>query len=105
MLELAKGRVLQLQKNGFAQASVYDPKGVNGTSVITVLAHGDHLDWYDLPANPHVPWGVKLWKKVVRPLGALAIFGAVIGAFGHYMNHGRKGVRGADTHDANLPDA
>jgi formate dehydrogenase beta subunit len=105
MLELAKGRVLQLQKNGFAQAAVYDPQGVHGTSVITVLAHGDHPEYYDLPADPHVPWGVKLWKKFVRPLGAIAIFGAVIGAFGHYMNHGRKGVKGADAHDANLPDA
>jgi formate dehydrogenase iron-sulfur subunit len=105
MLELAKGRVKQLQGNGFKQAAVYDPQGVNGTSVITVLAHGDHPDWYDLPADPHVPWGVKLWKKVVRPLGAIAIFGAVVGAFGHYMNHGRKGVKGADAHDANLPDA
>jgi formate dehydrogenase beta subunit len=105
MLELAKGRVLQLQKNGFAKAAVYDPRGVNGTSVITVLAHGDQPGLYGLPADPHVPWGVKFWKKIVRPLGAIAIFGAVIGAFGHYMNHGRKGVKGADAHDANLPDA
>ena len=105
MLELARGRVQQLQKNGFAQAAVYDPKGVNGTSVITVLAHGDQPGLYGLPADPHVPWGVKVWKKVVRPLGVLAIFGAVVGAFGHYMNHGRKGVKGADAHDANLPDA
>ena len=105
MLELARGRVQQLQKNGFAQAAVYDPKGVNGTSVITVLAYGNQPGLYGLPADPHVPWGVKLWKKVVRPLGVLAIFGAVVGAFGHYMNHGRKGVKGADAHDANLPDA
>jgi len=105
MLELAKGRVQQLKGNGFAQAAVYDPQGVNGTSVITVLAHGDHPEYYGLPVDPHVPWGVKFWKKIVRPLGAIAIFGAVIGAFGHYMNHGRKGVRGVDDHDANLPDA
>lgn len=105
MLELAKGRVQQLKGNGFAQAAVYDPQGVHGTSVITVLAHGDHPEYYDLPVDPHVPWGVKLWKTIVRPLGAIAIFGAVIGAFGHYMNHGRKGVKGADAHDANLPDA
>jgi formate dehydrogenase beta subunit len=105
MVALGNARVAQLKANGFTNAALYDPKGVNGTSVVTVLAHGDRPEWYDLPADPHVPWGVKLWKKVVRPLGAIAIFGAVIGAFGHYMNHGRKGVKGADAHDANLPDA
>jgi formate dehydrogenase iron-sulfur subunit len=105
MLMLAKGRLKQLKDNGFAQASVYDPQGVGGTSVVTVLAHGDHPEWYNLPADPHVPVLVRLWKNVLRPIGALAIFGAVVGAFGHYMNHGRKGVRGADTHDANLPEA
>jgi formate dehydrogenase iron-sulfur subunit len=105
MVAMGNARVAQLQANGFAQAALYNPDGVGGTSVVTVLAHGDHPDWYGLPANPHVPWGVKFWKKIVRPLGAIAIFGAVIGAFGHYMNHGRKGVRGAATDDGNLPEA
>ena len=91
MLVLAKGRVTQLKANGFPNASVYDPPGVGGTGVITVLAHGDHPDWYDLPADPHVPWGVKLWKKVIRPLGLLGIFGAVVGAFGHHLWRGSKG--------------
>jgi formate dehydrogenase iron-sulfur subunit len=106
MLELAKGRVHQLQGLGFAQASVYDPKGVNGTSVVTVLAHGDHPEWYDLPADPHVPWGVKLWKKVLRPLGVLAVFGAVAGAFAHYTKYGPKVVKGSTSDaDTNAPQA
>ena len=105
MLLLAKGRLTQLKGNGFAQAALYDPQGVGGTGVITVLAHGDHPEWYGLPADPHVPLLVKLWKKVLRPIGGIAILGAVVGAFGHYMNHGRKGVKGADAHDANLPEA
>jgi formate dehydrogenase iron-sulfur subunit len=105
MVALGQARVAQLKSTGFAQAALYDPQGVGGTSVVTVLAHGDHPEWYNLPADPHVPLLVRLWKKVLRPVGALAIFGAVVGAFGHYMNHGRKGVRGADTHDANLPEA
>ena len=70
-----------------------------------MLAHGEHPEWYDLPRDPHVPILVKFWKNVLRPLGAVAVFGAVIGAFGHFMNHGRKGVKGADANDANLPDA
>ncbi len=105
ILQLASGRVAQLKSNGFENAVVYDPKGVGGTSVVTVLAHGDHPDWYGLPADPHVPLLVKFGKSILRPLGVIAIFGAVIGAFGHYMNHGRKGVQGADAHDANLPEA
>jgi formate dehydrogenase beta subunit len=104
MLMLANGRVNQLKGTGFQKAMVYDPKGVNGTSVITVLAHGDHPEWYGLPADPHVPLLVKFWKSVLRPLGVVAIFGAVIGAFGHYMNHGRKGIQGSAAQDANLPE-
>jgi formate dehydrogenase iron-sulfur subunit len=105
MLDLAQGRVAQLKSNGFQHAMTYDPAGVNGTGVITVLAHGDHLEWYGLPENPRVPILVKLWKKVLRPLGAVAIFGAVIGAFAHYTKYGRKEVRGADDSDTNLPNA
>jgi len=105
MVALGKQRVAQLQANGVKEAALYDPQGVGGTGVITVLAHGDQPEWYGLPKDPHVPWGVKLWKKVIRPLGGIAIFGAVIGAFGHYMNHGRKGVRGVDAENANLPEA
>ena len=105
MVALGNARVAQLKANGFNEAALYDPKGVGGTSVVTVLAHGDHMDWYGLPADPHVPWGVKFWKKVLRPLGAIAIFGAVVGAFSHYTKYGRKEVGGADSGDTNLPNA
>jgi formate dehydrogenase iron-sulfur subunit len=104
MLVLGNQRVAQLKTTGFQQAMLYNPDGVGGTGVITVLAHGDHPEWYGLPRDPHVPSLGKFWKSVLRPLGIVAIFGAVIGAFGHYMNHGRKGVKGAADHDANLPD-
>ena len=43
------------------------PAGVGGTGVVTVLAHGDHPEWYGLPADPHVPLLVKFWKSVLRP--------------------------------------
>jgi formate dehydrogenase beta subunit len=105
MLTLAATRVSQLKNNGFPNAAVYDPKGVGGTTVVTVLAHGDHLDWYDLPANPHVPILVKFWKHVLRPLGAVAIVGAVIGAFAHFTKFGRKEVVGSAAEGTNLPTA
>ena len=105
MVALGHLRVAQLKSTGFQQAALYDPGGVGGTGVVTVLAHGDHPEWYDLPKNPHVPILVKVWKRVLRPLGAVAIFGAVIGAFAHYTKFGRKEVAGADDKDANLPSA
>jgi formate dehydrogenase beta subunit len=103
MLQLANTRVGQLQHDGFAQAAVYDPAGVNGTSVITVIAHGDHPEWYGLPTDPHVPLLVRLWKKILRPIGGIAILGAVFGVVGHYMRHGPKAAYGADQDDSNLP--
>jgi len=103
MVAMGNARVAQLQANGFAQAALYNPDGVGGTAVVTVLAHGDHPDWYGLPANPHVPWSVKFWKRILRPLGMVAIFGAVVGAFAHYTKYGPKEVRGADDPNANLP--
>ena len=75
MVALGQARVEQLKANGFAQAALYDPPGVGGTGVVTVLAHGDHPEWYDLPRDPHVPLAVRLWKGVLRPFGMLAIFG------------------------------
>ena len=46
MLALGQQRVEQLKANGFANAALYDPAGVGGTGVVTVLAHGDHPEWY-----------------------------------------------------------
>jgi formate dehydrogenase beta subunit len=103
MVEMAHGRIAQLKKDGFVQAALYDPAGVNGTSVVTILAHGDHPEWYGLPTNPHVPILVKFWKKFLRPIGGIAIIGAVFGVVGHYMRHGPKSAYGADEDDSNLP--
>jgi formate dehydrogenase iron-sulfur subunit len=105
MVELGHTRVAQLKQTGFANAVLYDPQGVGGTSVVTILGHGDHPEWYGLPADPHVPLLVKLWKGVLRPIGVVALFGAVLGAFSHYTKFGRKEVREADSQDRNLPDA
>ncbi len=105
MVAMGLRRVDQLKTTGFANAALYNPEGVHGTGVVTVLAHGDHPEWYDLPRDPHVPILVRFWKSVLRPLGAIAIFGAVIGAFTHYTKFGPKEVRGADARDRNLPDA
>ena len=103
MLVMGQTRVEQLKKDGFAQAAVYDPAGVHGTSVVTILAHGDHPEWYGLPSDPRVPFLVRVWKKFLRPFGGIAILGAVFGVVGHYMRHGPKSAYGADQDDSNLP--
>jgi formate dehydrogenase iron-sulfur subunit len=105
MVALGLRRVEQLQANGFTKASLYNPEGVRGTGVVTVLAHGDHPEWYNLPPDPHVPLLVRFWKSVLRPLGGIAILATVIGAFAHYTKFGPKQVKGVDADDRNLPDA
>jgi len=89
MVALANTRVTQLKTSGFTNAMLYDPAGVKGTSVVTILGHG-HPEWYGLPVAPHVPWGVKLWKSIVRPFGAIALAAMVVGSFLHYGNYGPK---------------
>jgi formate dehydrogenase iron-sulfur subunit len=89
MVQLANARVAQLKNQGFKDAMLYDPEGVHGTGVITILGHG-HPEWYDLPVAPHVPLGVRLWKQIVRPLGVIAAFATVLGFFMHYTKYGPK---------------
>src|SRR6184192_3587067 len=90
LLALGHHRVGQLREDGFAQAAVYDPPGVGGTSVITILRHGDHPEWYGLPKDPSVPTTVSLWKRVLHPIGFVAMAAAIFGAIGHFMAFGPK---------------
>jgi formate dehydrogenase beta subunit len=94
MLEVAEHRVEQLKANGYAQAAVYDPPGVGGTGVITVLAFGDRPELYGLPRNPTVPLAVTLWKGPLKWLGNFGILAGILGAFIHYLRFGPKGGPG-----------
>ncbi|MFI5311914.1 MAG: formate dehydrogenase subunit beta [Gemmatimonadales bacterium] len=90
MLEVAHHRVDQLKANGYAQAAVYDPPGVGGTGVVTVLAFGDKPELYGLPRDPTVPVAVRLVKGVLRWGGNLAIVGGILVAVLHFVRFGRK---------------
>jgi formate dehydrogenase iron-sulfur subunit len=90
MLDRAGQRVAQLKANGFVNATVYDPPGVGGTGVVTVLAYGDRPDWYGLPKDPKVPLAVRVSKSWLRPLGIFAFAGAVLVTLGHYLAVGPK---------------
>src|SRR5438270_4092688 len=89
MVQLGNARVKQLHGLGFTDAMLYDPAGVKGTSVVTILGHG-HPEWYDLPVNPHVPIGVRIWKSIVRPSGVVHSLARVLGFFVHYTRFGPK---------------
>ncbi len=90
MLALANKRVSQLKADGFNEASVYDPPGVGGTGVVTVLRYGNNPEAYGLPSNPTIPLAVTLWKAPLKWLGNLAIIGGIIGTFVHYLRFGPK---------------
>jgi formate dehydrogenase iron-sulfur subunit len=90
MRRIAERRVDQLKANGFAQAAVYDPPGVGGTSVVTVLAFGDRPDLYGLPKNPTVPLAVRVWKGPLKWTGNFAIIGGLLAAVLHFVRFGRK---------------
>ena len=89
MHEYASERIVDLKERGFANAGVYDPAGVGGTHVMYVLQHADRPRLYaDLPKDPHISPLVSLWKGVAKPLAMVAMIGAVVGSFFHYMKTG-----------------
>jgi hypothetical protein len=73
---------------------VYDPAGVGGTHVIYVLHDINNPEAYGgLPANPRVPWTVRLWKGPLKWLGNLAMAGGIAGVVLHYLRFGPKEVK------------
>jgi formate dehydrogenase beta subunit len=94
MLRIANTRVEQLKANGYPNAAVYDPPGVGGTSVVTVLAFGDQPELYGLPKDPSVPLAVRVWKGPLKWVGNLAIVGGIFAAALHFVRFGRKEIKG-----------
>ena len=92
LLQKAQTRVKQLQAAGFAEASIYDPPGVGGTGVVTILAYGDDPGAYGLPKDPSISWLVDLWKSPLKWIGNFAIVAGIIGTFVHYLRFGPKHV-------------
>ena len=90
MLTLGAERVKQLKADGYANAGIYDPPGVGGTGVVTVLKHADRPELYGLPRDPSVPATVRVSKNWLRPLGLLGMGAVVIGLVGHYLKFGPR---------------
>jgi formate dehydrogenase iron-sulfur subunit len=90
LVQIANHRVDQLKADGRPKAGVYDPPGVGGTGVIYVLEFADRPELYGLPKDPTVPRTITILKKVLKPLGSLAMAGALVGAVFHYLRFGRN---------------
>jgi len=90
MQAMGNERVKQLKADGYASAGLYDPAGVGGTGVITVLKHADKPELYGLPKDPTVPKSVRFVKSYLRPLGLLGIGAVVVGLVGHYLKFGPR---------------
>jgi formate dehydrogenase beta subunit len=105
MKDLAEKRATQLREHyGFEKAGVYDPPGVGGTGVMYVLHDATNPEAYGgLPANPSIPWVVKLWKTPLKILGNLAMLGGLIGVTLHYLRFGPKVVKEAPPHREERP--
>jgi len=93
MIVRGEKRVRDLNERGYQKAALYNPSGVGGTHVMYVLQHGDRPGLYNnLPADPTIsPW-VSLWKGIAKPLMALTLGIAALGAFFHYVTRGPKEV-------------
>jgi len=97
MIDHANERIDELKERGFANAGLYDPAGVGGTHVMYVLHHADKPGLYnDLPENPQISPMVALWKGIIKPLALMAMAGAVLGGFFHYIGIGPNEVEEDD---------
>ena len=66
---------------------------MGGTHVLYVLHDATQPEAYGgLPADPHIPWAVKLWKGPLKWLGNVAMVGGLVGITVHFMRYGRKRV-------------
>ena len=56
---------LEVVKERFPNANIYNPQGISGTATVYLLAK--KLSVYGLPENPKMPASLKLWKDYAQP--------------------------------------
>lgn len=76
MIKLGQSRIKDLKSRGYEDAYLYGENELGGLNVLTVLP--SKPEHFDLPSEPKVPNYLTTWKKVVQPLGALAIAGTAL---------------------------
>jgi formate dehydrogenase iron-sulfur subunit len=97
MIQHADKRIADLKSRGYANAGLYDPKGVGGTHVMYVLQHADKPEIYaGLPKDPRISPVVELWKGVTKPLALIGLGLTALVGFFHYVTHGPNEVEAKD---------
>ncbi len=97
MIQHAEGRIADLKERGYANAGLYDPKGVGGTHVMYVLQHADRPELYaGLPKDPRISPLVELWKGMTKPLALVGLGLTALVGFFHYVTKGPNEVEEED---------
>jgi ferredoxin len=86
-------RVGDLNERGFQKAALYNPKASAARTSCTCCSMATSRSCITVcrAIRRSVPW-VTLWKGITKPLLALGMGIAVLGAFFHYITRGPKEV-------------
>lgn len=90
MVDAGKKRVAALKQQGYEDAYLYGEDELGGLRVLLVLQHGPEK--YNMPVDPGVPVGTRIWKYLISPLGGIAALAAAVGLLANYAGN-RKNMR------------
>jgi hypothetical protein len=87
---IAKGkeRVAALQARGVSKARLYGENELGGLHVLYVLEEEPEV--YGLPSVPQYPVTVRLWQRIIQPLGNVAFGATLLGILGAFLFVRRK---------------
>jgi formate dehydrogenase iron-sulfur subunit len=83
LLAKAKARVETLKAEGWSSARIYGETEAAGLHRLSILF--DEPAQYNLPADPAAPLVARIWQNIVQGLGAIAVLGTTLGAFGAFL--------------------
>jgi len=98
MVSSAEKKIEGLKNRGLDNATIYDPPGVGGTHMMYVVPHGNHLDEYDLPADPTAsPMAMRSLQEF-KKIGPLSLWMGILGTILHYIGFGPEEPSNQDQH-------
>ena len=90
MVAMAHKKVEGLERRGYEHAMLYDPPGVGGTHMMSVVPHGDHLEDYDLPADPVAAPGALLGLSLTKRIAAWLFRLGILTVILHFLRFGPR---------------